>query len=1070
MKNEPQQPPRRQAQTGARRRGPSAASAILKGSTATVAREDYFSPQWILLWLTLLTISLIAFLFTPYTHQLDEIKNVILMFCPPFLLIGALVMKNFRAINWRTQGATILLGLFFVDMVFSFLINDYKMIGERVIWFWTGCATFTVVFAWFMNSELKMRRTMLFWTLLGLASTIIGLLLFAGQGFTKIIYEFMKNDVNLRDSPWTTLFFTLQASRSDMYSFVLNTDFYAAFLVMTLPIPLAMFFAEQRTVYRVLALITFLLMNVCLILTNSNDSYPSILVGYLLFFALYMLFVRGWRFSWGAMITALIYIVALVAEVDLLLNIALKILTTSDGSYIRIFIDLALLAGCMSQVSNWRRQQRFLMVLLMCVGVLIAEVALLMLPTVASTWAFKSAAFEGRKVLWAGDYLPWIYGHDRTKTHFDFVAILFGEGPGSYRHFFPWFRRPDFFDQQINNVTTFGHNWYLDLLLETGAVGLILFMWFHFRVLKDAFHQIRTTHNRTHLLYQVAIVCGLAGIAIQNFTSPNNRWAVAGMTYWAMFGLSMGVSRLEHRGEDERATGQHSPMALGAKIAAILFAVIFMVESSFQQAGLYWKAATNNATGLKFMDAAQSPEVSKDQQDQYLGVSQRLFEQAIQQNPTFATSYYKLGNVYNSLGQTDKAIATYELLNKISPSYSEIYLNLGIMYYVEASEKEQEPDALRKEAEKKLSDAAKARTDERQKLRDEAAQYMEQAKSLEAELPKVKLKLYEKSYESLQEAARQSVKPNVQALAADQGRELATEYDAIGEHEKAAAIREEIKKYYWTILTYEPKLDDVIAERKKKYPIAEERLLQLSQTTDKPGEAEPVLKRMIVENPDKPQYLLTLIKLYDQQAKTGEKIAYLENAVHDNPVDQHLRSMLADAYAKSGDNAKYVAELRRLEVLKPGDPMALSGLYLAYKTQEPAKASEYADKLQKIGVKADDLTTIIKEGASTASMNAAKVRAPKPPVLEQQTTAPDMSTNAPPVAAKPVETPEPAETPKPVETTPAPKAEAPATSVTAASASVTAPAPVVQTPAPGIKSSDAPVTAPSAESSTSATK
>jgi tetratricopeptide (TPR) repeat protein len=1055
MKNEASQPQRRNPNVQARRRPPSSAAAILKGKAVARTTEDYFSPSWLLLWFTLLTISLICFLFTPYTHQLDEIKNVILMFCPPFLLIAALFLKDFRTMSWRTHGSTILLGLFFVNMLFSFLINDFKLIGERVIWFWAGCATFTVVFAWFMDTDLKMRRTMLFWTLIGLASTILGLFMFAGQGFTAIIYDFMKSDPFWRDSAWTTLFYTLKSSRGDMYSFVLNQDFYAAFLVMTLPIPLAMFLAEQRMLYRGLALSAFLLMNVCLILTNSNDSYPSIIVGYILFFALYMIFARGWKPTWNGMLTFLTFLVMLIAEIDFLLNVALKILTTSDGSFIRILVDALIFAACMWRMRAWERTHRLVTVLLICFGVLIAEVALLMLPTVASTWAFKSAAFEGRKVLWGGGFWPWLYGYDRTRTHLDWLAIMFGVGPGGYRHFFPWFRRPDFFDQQINNVTTFGHNWYLDVGLEMGVVGLVLFMWFHFRVIKDAIHQIRTTQSRTRMLYQLAIVCGLAGIAIQNFSSPNNRWAVAGMTYWAMFGLSMGLHHLEHPGTPSRANESALPVYMSARIAALLFAFIFLWRCTFSQAFNYWSAAKKNATGLKLMESAQSGQLPEDTSAVYLQTAKTYFEEAIRENPTFATSYYKLGNVYNSLGSTDRAIQTYENLNKLSPSYSEIYLNLGIMYYIEASEFPRTVSRKRKEAEQKLAEAAKARSEERQQLRDEAGQLMEEATTLEQQLGEKTLHNYQKSYEAFQEAARQSLKPNVQMLAGDQGRELAQMYEEAGEHEKAQKILQEIKQYYWSVINYEPKLEDVKQERKKKYPQAEQRLLELARLTKDGAEAEKVLKKLVSENPDNPQYLMQLLRSNDSQDKTAEKLAYLESAAHDNPVDAHLRLILADAYAQAGQNEKYLAELERVEVLQPNNTSALSGLYLAFKENNSPKAQQYRDKLGKLGVSADDLTTVIKEGASTASLAAAK-HASQIPAASTDTSA----------AAEAALTP----TPQSAVTSPAASRAPAATSMTAASSAITAPAPVTQPPPPGVKSSDAPTTAPAAESSTSVTK
>ena len=60
--------------------------------------------------------------------------------------------------------------------------------------------------------------------------------------------------------------------------------------------------------------------------------------------------------------------------------------------------------------------------------------------------------------------------------------------------------------------------------------------------------------------------------------------------------------------------------------------------------------------------------------------------------------------------------------------------------------------------------------------------------------------------------------------------------------------------------------------------------------------AEVVLKQMVHENPDNPEYLKALLDLYDQLGKTKEKTAFLEEAVHDDPADAELRQSLAEAY------------------------------------------------------------------------------------------------------------------------------------------------------------------------------
>ncbi len=53
-----------------------------------------------------------------------------------------------------------------------------------------------------------------------------------------------------------------------------------------------------------------------------------------------------------------------------------------------------------------------------------------------------------------------------------------GGGPGSFRNLFPNHRSPDYFLYDISNVTLFAHNYFVDVLCETGLVGFAVFMTF----------------------------------------------------------------------------------------------------------------------------------------------------------------------------------------------------------------------------------------------------------------------------------------------------------------------------------------------------------------------------------------------------------------------------------------------------------------------------------------------------------------------------------------------------------------------------------------------------------------
>ena len=103
--------------------------------------------------------------------QLDEIKNVLLMTLTPVLLAAAVFYTDFNRMTWRHACHDVpARAVCVLTMVISYIIHPYKAIAERVVWFQVGCATFTVVYAWYTDSENKMRKIMMFQVLLALAS------------------------------------------------------------------------------------------------------------------------------------------------------------------------------------------------------------------------------------------------------------------------------------------------------------------------------------------------------------------------------------------------------------------------------------------------------------------------------------------------------------------------------------------------------------------------------------------------------------------------------------------------------------------------------------------------------------------------------------------------------------------------------------------------------------------------------------------------------------------------------------------------------------------------------------
>jgi tetratricopeptide (TPR) repeat protein len=694
---------------------------------------------------TLLTAILL--LFTPYTHQLDEIKTALLFAVAPVLLLIALPSINFTSFRRRPSVPLLWLGAFVASNVLSFLLNLHTWrLGERLLWFSFALYGIAFLFAQFLDTPRKLRSAVRVFVLLGLGTAGIGLLMYQGFLWTAI-YGWMNS--HMAASPWTTLAYTLKMSSGEfMYSTILNSDFLAVFLVLLMPLTLASALIEERQGWKAVSLAAFALMALCL----------------------------GYTKEW---LTAYYGIAA-----------------------VTIFV---LVAARYVVPRLWEAVPRraLLTAAVIFVGILI--VALVFVHAIPET-ALSHQLRSSRRVLWSGALGVWLHG-DTGLTALNWKSLVLGSGPGSFAFYFPLYRPGNFYDYAVNNVTSSAHNYFLDLLCNNGLLGLSLFLAFAVALVRAGWHQITRSTDAAARVYQAGLLVGVCSGLVMLFSSPANQWTVVGCFFWALIGLMIAAQRT-YTEETVRAMRQaHFKFTMperwsmpALKLALASCALVFFVRSSPQGID-YWRAAVYNSDGLKYMDAAQDK--PSDSGAEMLRKAEHLFNLAIQYNPTFATSYYKLGNVQNSLGDTDAAIHTYEKLNGIYPNYSELHLNLMIMYYVKYSG---------------------------------------------AKDPEEKYRLLRKSAGEATAAAGQSDKPNIQSICGDTFRELAKLEQDRGNTAERIALLTKARNCYRQVIEVNSTLAEVRGEKKKKLPAALQHIDEINKeletgANDKSSASAAVLQR-----------------------------------------------------------------------------------------------------------------------------------------------------------------------------------------------------------------------------------
>ena len=131
-----------------------------------------------LLGATLAVFALVVLLFLPYTHQLDEIKGVLVRVAAPVLLLLALRDLDFRGFLRRSNLPVMVLGLLALAMAASFLLNlAYWQVAERTLWFSAALMTFALILAVTVNTRNRLHLAANTLSVVVFATAVVGLFL-----------------------------------------------------------------------------------------------------------------------------------------------------------------------------------------------------------------------------------------------------------------------------------------------------------------------------------------------------------------------------------------------------------------------------------------------------------------------------------------------------------------------------------------------------------------------------------------------------------------------------------------------------------------------------------------------------------------------------------------------------------------------------------------------------------------------------------------------------------------------------------------------------------------------------
>jgi len=561
--------------------------------------------SFICLWLIILS-------FTPFTYHLDEIKVSMTYFFGPWLLFLFLLLITKRGLTPPPRIVVFPLLAYFGALVISLIFSSFKWVGWIVIGQHLALAGFFFAFAVSMVTKDHILKAIYIFVWITIMTTVFGILQYTG--LFALIKKWFFPGQPARIFDYTYILVNTFASARDMFSTILNRDFFSGFLVMLLPISLAGVIIFESPGKRLLSAISIILALACIYLAFSKDSFGATLLVLAFFIIVYQRSIR----------------------------------------YKRLYVP---------HLHIW------ILGLVIILGTLLFFTQQIVLPKLKGI----DRSFESRSIIWYGGWRQFL---DRP---------VIGNGPGTFRILFPKYRRPDYMEHDISNVTLYSHNRYLDLLCETGVVGFLTYMWFTGAVLFLGLRQIFRGKDPTLRVAQLGLTASIIGLLFTNFFSPSVRWVVIGTTYWSILGISLGCSLFERYSTGMASRQANKPGTKNIKtnlyIAWVIIVGILSVASSVY-AVRYFVGAVIHNKGLQWMSAAEaySNPAERTTQLKLYRKARDSFLKAIKYNPTFITSYYKLGHVYSNLGDVDRALETYKTLQKYAPDYAEIHFNLGVLY------------------------------------------------------------------------------------------------------------------------------------------------------------------------------------------------------------------------------------------------------------------------------------------------------------------------------------------------------------------------------------------------------
>ncbi len=263
---------------------------------------------------------------------------------------------------------------------------------------------------------------------------------------------------------------------------------------------------------------------------------------------------------------------------------------------------------------------------------------------------------------------------------------IIGNGLGSFRLIYPAYRDKEIFRIEGRHQTETQHpeNEYLEIANDEGIVGILLFLWLVWTVLRRGLARLDEYKARADLpiksnktappppsyqvYYLAGFMAGWLGLLSHNLFCVNLRFVSSGFFLWLFLGVINGA-----RPDDACAPTQPRPTSLASRGGSGLLKtmIIILTALSIVLYARFFLADDHHNIGIYYSKMHAWDDAIAE------------YEASIRLNPFFVMSRYFLGNVYNDRwqqGDDQRALEKYDEVIKMAPNYVMVHYQRGIVY------------------------------------------------------------------------------------------------------------------------------------------------------------------------------------------------------------------------------------------------------------------------------------------------------------------------------------------------------------------------------------------------------